>query len=172
MREWADQFQIEGAPNMFSVCNDDYSDALEAIATAIQRQIRPACFARCARDMDVRDKGLQVDCVVTETVAGSDVGQEIVPCQRDGEGAYKWEDEGYVLPDAVDVCYAVISDRGGDSQTDDAHDDMDAACVERGTNLEFKLQRRRGALPAKPGTRVTATCQLSEARDVDCPGMA
>ena len=47
---------------------------------------------------------------------------------------------------------------------------VDDLCIEEGWNLEFKIVRREG-YPAAGGSSMTATCQLSETKKVDCPGL-
>ncbi|MCA9700861.1 MAG: VWA domain-containing protein, partial [Myxococcales bacterium] len=42
LREFAESFQTGEERNMFSICQDDYSAALTAIADRIRDQIKPA----------------------------------------------------------------------------------------------------------------------------------
>ncbi|MEE9385255.1 MAG: VWA domain-containing protein [Nannocystaceae bacterium] len=168
LREWAEAFEIGGKINLFSICSDDYAPALKAIADAIIEQITPACFRRCAKEMDVAKDGLQTDCTISEQAPGSDP-RNLVECERDGDDEYEWEDENYVVPEGEEACYAVLSDKDdGKSDTDDRHDDMETVCREEGWNLQFKLRRKPGS-PGAPGTTVRATCQLSDMPEVDCP---
>ena len=50
---------VEGANNLFSICDADYSEALRTIADLIGRQLAPACFPECAADLDPVTVGLQ-----------------------------------------------------------------------------------------------------------------
>ncbi|TPV94687.1 MAG: VWA domain-containing protein [Myxococcales bacterium FL481] len=164
MRQWAEVFSPDER-NLFSICASNYGPALDAIANKIKEQIRPACYEQCARDLDQQAPGLQIQCNIIESPSDGE-DRAIEECVRDGEnGPYEWEDEDYVVPDGEDVCYAVLSDKEG--QTEDEHDDMSDECKEKSWNLEFKLRRRPGA-PAKPGTAVRATCSLSEVPEIDC----
>ena len=58
--------------NMFSICEDDYSPALEEIARSIQSQIQPACYPRCVKDSDEATPIVEPECTVEESVPGSD----------------------------------------------------------------------------------------------------
>ena len=49
-------------------------------------------------------------------------------------------------------------------------DTLSEECAAEGWNLEFRLVRRDG-VPAPGGTSVSATCQLSQNKQVDCPGL-
>ena len=167
LREWAEAFQREEQRNLFSVCEDDYSAALEAVADDILRQLQPACFEQCVLDADAHAPGLQVGCEVTETDGG--IVAEVPECERDDDGSYAREDDAFVVPDAANVCYVLRSDRGGASATDDPNDDMHEDCQTDGINLQFDAQRRRG-VPEPPGSVLRASCQLSPAPAVECPG--
>jgi hypothetical protein len=156
MREWAENF---GDRNLYSICDDDYTPALKAIADRIASQIRPACYKDCVKDNDPSVDGLQPDCFVEEEVLGSPK-REVPACKLVG-GVYE-------QPSAEDnVCYYTLTDQ---SQSGDPLDDMSDLCIEEGWNLEFKIERREG-FPAAGGSSMTATCQLSETPTVDCPGL-
>ena len=67
LREFAEAFNAgpvvtENATyvnNLFSICAENYSPALEAVAQAIADQIRPGCFEACVEDIDPATDGLQ-----------------------------------------------------------------------------------------------------------------
>lgn len=157
MREFAEAFQNEDRPNMFSVCSDDYSPALEEVADAIRTQFEPACFPRCVEDLDPITDGVQPNCFVKQRHPElPDV--DVPECRLVGE---EW-----VLPDAeVDACYFVRDDASGTGSTlDDMHED----CVADGWNVQFEIVRREGtAAPAD--AQVMATCQLAELPTITCP---
>jgi hypothetical protein len=156
MKEWAENF---GDRNLYSICDDDYTPALQAIADRIASQIKPACYKDCVKDTDPATAGLQPDCFVEEEVPGSPKLQ-VEACALVG-GAYE-------MPSADDnVCYYTLTDQ---SQSGDSLDDMSDECIEDGWNLEFKILRREG-FPAAGGSSMTATCQLSETPTVDCPNL-
>lgn len=157
LKKFADAFRNGDAENMFSVCSEDYSPALEEVANAIRTQFRPACFERCVEDIDAATQGVQPECYLREVQ--DEVETAIPECSvLDGE---------WVLPDAdTDICYGIVSDDDGSTTT--TRDDMSAECIDDGWNLEFKIVRREG-VAALPDARVEATCQLAELPSVTCP---
>jgi hypothetical protein len=152
MREFSEAFAVDDRQNMFSICDNDYSQALRAIADEIITQVKPACMPTCVADTDATTPDLlDPSCTVTQhTPRGDgDVEDSNVPaCLADGS-----------LPDGSDACYQT---RTGDERHRD--------CIDEGWNLEFVVVRRDGAeVPA--GTGIEATCQLSQSKAVDCPDL-
>ncbi|MBL8944268.1 MAG: VWA domain-containing protein [Myxococcales bacterium] len=152
MREFAEQFEVGDGANLYSVCQDTYSDALSAVANSIRDQIKPACMPVCVADTDPVSTGLQPECTLVQQapeVGSGEITETVVePCLADG-----------TLPDAVDVCYVAL--------VDDALSDF---CDDMGWNLEFQLVRRPG-VPAPGGTSVGADCTLSQNKAIDCPDL-
>ncbi|MCA9704551.1 MAG: VWA domain-containing protein [Myxococcales bacterium] len=152
LREFAKAFQVGDTRNMFSICEADYSPALEAIANAIEDQITPSCMPACVADTDLTTPGiLDPLCTLTQqspTGGGSFQETTVVECESDG-----------TIPDGVDVCYLT---RVGDER--------DEECIAKGFNLEFEVLRRDGVV-VPGGTGITATCTLSQSRAVDCPDL-
>ena len=71
--------------NMFTVCSDNYAPALEAIASAIEDQLRPACYTECVQDQNATTPGiLEPECSVVETVQGTSTILE--ECLKDANG--------------------------------------------------------------------------------------
>jgi hypothetical protein len=133
----------EGARNLYSVCDADYSPAIEDIVLGIEQELPPACFPGCVQDDDEATAELDFSCQVFVQI-GDDEADEMLEC-IDGE-----------LPTGADVCWM--------GKTGDA---LDAACVEDHRNLEFELVRREGV--SVPGdTKVSAVCELSSFPDTDC----
>jgi hypothetical protein len=151
-KEFAEAFEVGGAVNLYSICQESYTGALAAIANTIRDQIRPACMTSCVADTDQITAGLQPQCTLIQEapdVASGDVIEtNIDPCNADG-----------TLPDGADVCFVSLVD-----------DTLSEECAAEGWNLEFRLVRRDG-VPAPGGTSVSATCQLSQNKQVDCPGL-
>jgi hypothetical protein len=150
-RDFVEHFVVGGDTNIFSVCDQDYARALEAIARMIEDQIRPACMPACVADMDPTTTDLEPSCVLEQespSTTGGGVERTIIP---------ECEDQDGTMPEDADACYVM---RTGD--------DMDPACIEDGWNLEFQLFR---AVPAPGGTSVSATCELSAQPRVDCPDL-
>jgi hypothetical protein len=155
-REFAETFAVGDERNLFSICQDDYSKALDAIANRIRDQIRPACMPKCVKDLDPTTAVVDPSCKLVEVNLAEDTRHEIVHCdEANGE---------WVVPAGETACFAERIDRGGQTPSD--LDDMDPLCVAEGYNLEFKLIRA-GAAPA--GTSIEATCELSPNKKKDCP---
>ncbi len=173
IRDFARAFEIDGEPNLFSICNDDYSDALETIAEILRDQIQPACMEQCVADTDPStDDYVEPLCSVEEVVPGDGglVRRPIpacvltcggTPCVLPGD-----DPDGWAFPSGATACYRLLVDKDGVTGT--TLDDMSDLCSQAGWNLEFRLER---SAPAPGGTSVQATCQLSQAPEVDCPNL-
>lgn len=163
-REVAEAFAgQDGARNLFSICQDDYSPALKQIARALEKALPPACAGACIADSDPSTDLLEPDCLVTAAFA--DGSEEDVPlCTRDGDG--------WAKPADGEVCYYTLVDPGGHS--DFKGDDMTLvasdgeapapACSRDGENLEFKVLRGG---PRRAGVQYTAECVLAD-NQADC----
>ena len=144
--------------NLFSICQDDYSKALKAIADRIRDQIKPACMPKCVKDTDPSTPVVEPSCELYEINVAEDTRTEIPHCDEvNGE---------WVAPAGATACFAELIDKGG--QTPSMIDDMDPYCTDQGFNLEFKLIRAPGVTPAA-GTAIQATCELSGNKPKDCP---
>lgn len=162
LAEFAREFQVGDARNMFSICDPNYSPALEAIALAIADQVVPACMPTCVADTDPTSNQLDPSCVLIQKAPLEDGSfQDTTIPECDEDGGFPTDDDN--------VCFlALVDDGSADKATDRDNDDMSDFCVERGWNLEFQLLRREG-FPAPGGTSVEATCQLSQNKAIDCP---
>ncbi|HWB78247.1 MAG TPA: VWA domain-containing protein [Nannocystaceae bacterium] len=154
-REFAEAFQVgteDSDRNLYSICEDDFSPALEAIADRIRSQLKPACMPSCVADSDPIANGVQPTCTLQQATpkdgGGGAITSNIQPCNADES-----------LPGDEDVCYVTL-----------VGDDLSDECEMAGWNLEFRLVRREG-VPAAGGTTVSATCQLSQNKPIDCPGL-
>jgi hypothetical protein len=152
MREFAEAFETGGGANIHSICHSDYSSVLEAIAGSIADQLRPACMLSCVADTDQITPGVQPQCTMTQEspdlTSGSVVEISVEPCTANGE-----------LPAGQDVCYVALSG-----------DQLSEVCAQEGWNLEFRLVRRPG-VPAPGGTYVSANCELTQNKAIDCPNL-
>jgi hypothetical protein len=155
--------------NMFSVCAPDYSPALQAIASAIEDQLKPACYTECVQDQDlVTPNFVDPECIVTEVVGTAET--QLVECLQEN-GAYVLDPatDDYAMPNAeATECYALLVDQNMSSPS--VLDDMSPDCITPGYNLEFKLARKPG-FPAQGGSAVSASCILAEQPQVDCPNL-
>jgi hypothetical protein len=157
--------------NMFSICDADYSPALEAIAERIRDQIQPACYTKCVKDTDASTMVVDPECTVEESKPGEDDPTTIAECAKDAGGAYiiDMTTNDYAMPsDTVNVCFALLTDDS--MSTSSTADDMSPECTDMNFNLEFKISRRPG-FPAAGGTAISATCSLADFPDVTCPGI-
>ena len=156
--------------NMFSICNPDYSPALQAIADRIVDQIQPACYSECVKDTDAATEVVDPECTVEENPPGNGTEDEvrIEECLRDADGyvidAMSGEPS---MPTAdTNVCYTLLVDSTGE-QTPSPLDDMSETCIEANNNLEFQVFRRPG-FPAAGGTAISATCSLADFAAIEC----
>jgi hypothetical protein len=136
----------EGARNLYSVCDADYSPAIEDIVASIEQELPPACFPACVLDLDEATVELDFSCQVLQTSGGE--SDELPECESGAEGPE--------LPTSADACW--IAKTG---------DEIASECVSEHRNLEFVLLRREGV--SIPGdTKVSAVCELSAFPDLDC----
>ncbi len=152
MKEFAEAFQVGDESNVYSICQPEYRDALSAIANTIRDQIVPACMTACVADTDPVSEGVQPQCTLIQeapdVASGDVIESNIRPCGPDD-----------AVPEGQDVCFVPLVD-----------DALSEFCAEEGWNLEFRLVRREG-VPAPGGTSVSATCQLSQRKQVECPAL-
>ena len=143
-RAFVEHFQVGDDPNLFSICEDDWSVALEAIADEIRKQIRPGCMPECVADMDPSTDELDFSCVLDQRTRDGQTSS-IPECMAGG-----------VLPDGAEVCFVVAT---GETRHED--------CRVPGQNVEFRLVRAGGS-SGPAGSVVSATCELSGRPMVDC----
>ncbi|MCA9655617.1 MAG: VWA domain-containing protein [Myxococcales bacterium] len=164
LAELAHEFRgDEDEVNLYSVCKEDYSDAMSSIAEAIGKQVRPPCVKTCVADVDPVSAGLQPECQLTEEYVALDgevVRYSIPECLPSADG--------FTLPEGVDACYRPLTDRDG--STPGVEDDMSETCVDEGWNLELAIERREG-VAAPAGAQVQARCSVSPLKSVDCPDL-
>ncbi|MCY1061946.1 vWA domain-containing protein [Nannocystis sp. SCPEA4] len=146
--------------NLYSICQDDYTSALEGIARQIEKAIAPVCGSTMVADRDLETEELEADCKVQQIVDGQ--ASNVPACEP--VGADEW-----AVPAGSSVCAVILTDPSG--LTPSKRDDMTIVadpekgstvpCADRGTNVEFKLHREG---PRVRGATYTATC-LSEAAE-------
>jgi hypothetical protein len=158
-REFAEAFAEADERRLYSICQDSYAAALQAIGDEIADGISPGCMPQCVADTIPATPILEPSCVVTETNLIEGVDTPLAQCVEVG-GAWQ-------PPNGAQACYAPLVDRNG-VQTPSQLDDMSAACVLEGFNLEFLIVR---TVPAEPGTTVSAKCELSTNKPLDCPNL-
>ena len=136
------------ASNLYSVCDADYTPALEEIADRFRQEFEPACVSTCPRDIDRIEDGLQTDCVITETVPGGE-SYRVADCEQVGG---EWQ-----LPDGEDVCVYIATG-----------EERDDRCENNGTPVEFRSLYRPG-VPRRAGATLSANCSVSDNAAIDCP---
>ncbi len=149
LAEFANAFELSGSHNLFSICDSDYSPALDLLFGRVD-QIRPACLPACAADTDPATEPVDPLCTLTQRVptgGGTFEDQVVLPCA------------GGEVPPGQSVCYEAL-----------VGDAMDEYCIDQGFNLQFLVMRREGD-PAVGGTVIFADCALSESKAVDCPDL-
>jgi hypothetical protein len=145
-KAFVEHFAVGDDVNLFSICEDDWSLALEAIAETIRKQIKPSCMTECVADMDPATDALEPSCVLEQRTPSGE-RTPIPECLADE-----------ALPADAPACFVMVT---GDAMHDD--------CREAGWNLEFRFVRHPDRL-APGGTEVNATCELSSQPRLDCPG--
>ena len=102
-REFAEAFQVGDDRNLFSICQNDYSAALQAIADKIRDQIKPACMPKCVKDIDPATPVLNPSCQLVQINAFTNTREDILPCMEvNGE----WQ-----APAGVTACFAQLIDK-------------------------------------------------------------
>lgn len=144
--------------NMFSICSADYAVALEQIADEIAQLGSRSCIPGCAYDASPNVSGLQPRCTVFEE-RGEEGGGDI-PVQ-----ACTVTNSGWDFPLGLDICFRALTD--ADESTAWPHDDLTPQCSNRGSNLEFVIERREG-VPVPPGVGVQVECVLIGQPDQRC----
>ncbi|HVI00147.1 MAG TPA: hypothetical protein VM869_15630 [Enhygromyxa sp.] len=116
--------------SLYSICDSDWSTALEVFFPSIPQPIKPNCIEfECV-----------ADCVLEE-VDYADARTAVPSCMRD-ESGWLIEDYNFVVPDGADSCWVWQTDASG--LTSDPADDMSDECVDAGRPGEIKIARRPG----------------------------
>ncbi len=155
LREFADAF-TDGEPNLFSICADDYSPALHAIAERIGDAIRPACVPTCVADSDPNTPLVDPSCTFYNTDAETEEISEIPPCTL--------VDDQWMPPEPATLCYRVATDDEG--LTPETDDDLSDFCSEVGANAELLLVNTGGTK-----AQVTFDCETAADPMTSCPNL-
>jgi hypothetical protein len=158
-REFAETFNVDPGVgrNLYSICDDDYSDELADIAYQIRDQFKPACMPACVKDTIPETATVEPSCELFETATMS----RIAACVAIENGGIPL----WALPVDTSVCFGLRTDRTGE-QTSAAFDDMSLACADFGANLEFVLVG-----DTEPIQGISGACALSEDPAKDCPNL-
>jgi hypothetical protein len=159
--EFAEATQVDDAPNLFSICQDDYKEALKQVADAILRQVEPGCMPECVLDEDPAVPGLQHVCTIEQSTTDAEGHEEseVLPeCLIEGDDI--------VVPDGKATCY--VSKHDGTGATATTADDMVTECIDGGSNLQIAIAHRDPSA-APNGATYLADCRLSLDRALDCP---
>ena len=145
LRAMADAFADEPGTNLFSICDEDYSPALEAIADILIERLRPSCIDACVAGVADLEQGKLDACTIVQDDGSA--SREVVPCEQASDGSYQ-------RPDGEDLCVHAVT-------AEDMHED----CQADGRNVELRFVRA----PGVGYGNVTATCEISATPQLDCP---
>jgi hypothetical protein len=127
----------------FSICDDDWTQALDPLASRMRDVLRPWCIEfECVADRSPDDPLLEPDCVFEEV---DDAAQRwpVPTCERDADG---WRIDPLthecVIPADADTCWVWRTDAEGLTET--PTDDTYIACSDRGWLGNVQLARRPG----------------------------
>jgi len=173
IRDFARAFEVDGQPNLFSVCNDDFGAALSGVAERIAGHLSYGCIDVCVTDADPGTPAyLEHDCEIVERtfLAGTPVEDIVPPCTLTCGGVpctVLDAPDGWAFPsDADDVCYRSLVDAAAVTTT--SLDDMTPACRTTGRNLQIRIERRPGTYAAD-GAQMLARCTAADDPAVACP---
>jgi hypothetical protein len=159
-REFAEAFNHDDVSrNLHSICDADFSAPLAAIGEQIREQVKPTCMPNCVMDTTPETPVVEPDCAVYDENLALDTKTPLPECVE-GPGP------AWVVPAGETACFAMRVDQG--DQTPSPLDDMTSECVDEGFNLEFVIVRTS---PPPPGTTVSAACELSNNKKMDCPNL-
>ncbi|HWB77547.1 MAG TPA: VWA domain-containing protein [Nannocystaceae bacterium] len=144
----AEATQVGDTRGAVSICADDYSPALGAIASTIRDQIKPACMPTCVADADPDTAELEPTCHVDWSASSSFGVAE--------RGVVRACNPDETVPEGEDVCAVTLV---GENVSD--------YCSDSGWNLEFRFVQRDGWRWPE-GTIVTATCLVSLEGESEC----
>lgn len=141
--ELAEAFAPEMGTNVSSVCAESFQPAIATVADQLIEQFQPTCVDTCLAG------GRGEDCVFREAVPG-EAAKPVPQCDLGADGSPS-------LPEGVDSCIFVAVD-------DARHED----CQEARAATEFRALHRSGVARV-PGSRISATCSISDDEATDCP---
>jgi len=136
--------------NVFSVCGADYGPVLRNVGEEIVETMRPLCVLACVADAEPKTPTLEPSCEVERVVRlddGDTTAIPVPPC-----------DPGRTLPSGHTTCYVPVT----------RPEEMEPGCVELGLNLELELVE---APDATTSDMITVSCEVSQTRELDCPGL-
>jgi len=155
MAEFAREFLTDADDNnLFSVCGSDYAAAFQRLGEQISEAMPPLCVAECVADTHPETPSLEPSCTLQTYSQLNDrsvVLDHLLPCGVDG-----------TVPPGQTRCYNLIT----------RPEEMHPQCASAGLNLEVELvQVPDPSLLGSSVFRIYASCELSENRRVDCPGL-
>lgn len=144
LRALAESFPTEEGTNLYSICDDDYSPALEAIANTLVGVLRPNCVEACvAGGSEIVDGHLPSCTVVYEAESGS---RRVPTCGLSSEG--EW-----TLPEGEEVCVYAVSGA-----------DMHLSCQRDDRNVELRYLRG----PGVSLSQIRSTCEVADNPALEC----
>jgi hypothetical protein len=148
LRAVGEAFALDGERNLFSICANDFSPALDPVVQSLPIGIRPACFPGCVADTDPDTGAVEPACRVFQRTPGQ--GREELPrCA------------GTSLPAGQAACFYTLDETAAAFALE---------CSDAGSNLEFVL-RRDPNTDVPDATRVTAECLMAADVMGECPNL-
>lgn len=145
LRAVAEAFS-DGQPNLFSICDDDYRPALEAIAARLIPYLRPHCLDACVEGADEIVEGDLPTCTITREVDGR--SGRVATCALGPGGSWS-------LPEGEEVCAHAVT--GVERHFE---------CQGGSGNVELRYLRADGASLGE----IRTTCEASANPALDCGG--
>jgi len=155
LREFAESFAVDDQTNLFSICDDDYTPALETIADNLRGALNPACVPECVADSDPNTEVLDPVCTFYNTDPITKNVTEVKKCVQ--------EDSNWAPQEGESLCYIELKDASNATPTKD--DDLSAKCINNGWNLEIVTVKVNPLLKIQ----LTYDCEISQDPAADCP---
>jgi hypothetical protein len=155
-------------PNIFSICNNDFTDAMTQIGTAIAQALRPGCVNYKLIDTDPNTKEVQPDCqVVDRTLCdvgtpgclGAGYTENHLPECKDGSGnpLYPPSPDLNSVPDSARPCWYLVYNT-----------DPKTGCPNAPNGQTIAALRPNG-VKAPAGTSLVSQCLTCSRPDGNCP---
>ncbi|MEM7159237.1 MAG: vWA domain-containing protein [Myxococcota bacterium] len=135
-----------GSPNLYSICNANYVQALTSIAERLPDRLRPSCIDACVQGASEIIDGDLSTCTVVHEVDGT--SSSVETCRRGADGEFE-------LTEGQDLCVYAVSG-----------EELHPTCREAELNVELRFLRN----PEARYGDVSATCEISDRPYIDCAG--
>ncbi|MCR9164804.1 MAG: hypothetical protein ACE37F_14990 [Nannocystaceae bacterium] len=141
--ELAEAFAPPTGTNVSSVCAESFQPAITEVTDQLLARFEPTCVDTCLAG------GRGEDCVFRERVPGEEE-RAVAQCDLASDGSP-------VLPEDANSCIFIAVDR-----------DRHPTCQASGAATEFRALHRPGVARV-PGSKISATCSVSDDEAFECP---